>query len=64
MALGNVEEMMEGFLCSLMFVDKMLVLYMLNFGIKADWLTFCYKNLFSNICLRINFYAGYALKSK
>lgn len=36
MALGNVEEMMEGFLCSLMFVDKMLVLYMFNFSIKAD----------------------------
>lgn len=64
MALGNVEEMMEGFLCSLMFVDKMLVLYMFDFGIRDNQLTFCYKNLFSNICLRINFYAGYALKSK
>ena len=56
--------MMEGFLCSLMFVDKMLVLYMFDFGIRVNQLTFCYKNLFSNICLRINFYAGYALKSK
>ena len=64
MALGNVEEMMEGFLCSLMFVDKMLVLYMFDFGIRVNQLTFCYKNLFSNICLRINFYAGYTLKSK
>lgn len=36
MALGNVEEMMEGFLCFLMFIDKMLVLYMFDFSIKVE----------------------------
>lgn len=36
MALGNVEDMMEGFLCSLMFIDKMLVSYMFDFGIKVE----------------------------
>ena len=36
MALGNVEEMMEGFLCSLMFIDKMLVLYMFDLVLRLN----------------------------
>lgn len=42
----------------------MLYLQWCYFGIKAILLSFCYKNLFSNIRLNENFYAGYTLKSK